>query len=250
MTSSTDRVAIAWVHPDVVSHSWAMSLLKVTMTRSCRLLPMQFSSAGIAYSRNRTITAFLNGDDDWLFWVDTDIGFEHDTIDRLLEVADAERRPVVGGLYFANHQSTPDGTGGFVTVPVPTLYRWAKLPDGRTGFVAWQDYPRDRLVQCDALGSGCVLIHRSVFETMQAKYGPGMWYTNLANPDSDEPFGEDMSFCVRLAEFEIPVFMHTGVKTTHMKTIWLSESHFDALPTHPTVAPNRAQRRAAAKSKE
>lgn len=255
MTTSTDAVAVAWVHPEEVAHSFLQSMLGLQGRLMAsggrgRLLPMAFSSAGIAYSRNRVVARFLEHDDDWLFWVDTDIGFDPDTIERLRDVADPDTRPVVSGLYFANHQFAPDGVGGFQTSLVPTVYRWAQLPSGQTGFVAWHDYPRDRLVQVDAAGSGCVLIHRSVFEKIAAKYGP-MWYTNLANPDSDEPFGEDMSFCVRLAEFGIPMFCHTGVKTTHLKALWASEAHYDAQrsATAPPAQPNREQRRAAAKSK-
>ena len=230
--------------------------------RQGRMLGIAYSSSGgLPESRNSAVRNFLAGSDEWLFWVDTDMGFHPDSIERLLKVADPVERPVVGGLCFTNVQVDTDGMGGYTTFPIPTVYRWAQNPDGTTGFVSWHDYPRDELYRCDATGSAFVLIHRSVFDRMKDKHGEN-WYTPIPNPAGGS-FGEDMSFCVQCAELEIPIFVHTGVKTSHHKPVWLSEQHFDmyrqaaasrgvdsqvasggAKPRHM----NRAERRAAAKA--
>ena len=41
--------------------------------------------------------------------------------------------------------------------------------------------------------------------------------------------GEDLSFCMRANALEIPVHVHTGVKTTHLKHLWLDERIYDRL---------------------
>ena len=228
---SGDTVTVAWVHGQQVAYSWFASMLELQAHlmmggRAGGFIAMRYGSGGIVEARNKVAAQMLGRDADWLFWIDTDMGFTADTIDRLLEVADPVKRPVVGGLCFLSFESSLDGMGGYDTEPVPTVYRWSKQPTGETGFTAWVDYPRDTLIGPDedvtATGSACILIHRSVFERIGEH-----WYTPKFNPDTGQLFGEDLSFCLRLVEHDIPLHIHTGVKTTHLKPIWLSETHFD-----------------------
>ena len=230
MAATPDGVAVAWVHSNEVAYSWASSMLQAQMDllmsgRQVRWLAMKYGSGGIADARNRAAAAFLAGDLPWMVWIDTDMGFEPDGVSRLLEVVDPVERPVVGGLCFASYEARGDDAGGFATFPVPTIYDWAVQPDGTTGFVARASYDRDALVQCHATGSAFVAIHRSVFERIAEKEGPA-WYTPIPNPEGAF-FGEDMSFCIRLVEHQVPLHVHTGIRTTHLKPMWLSEAHYD-----------------------
>lgn len=239
----TDSITVAYVHSTDVSHSWAKSMLRLTEHSIQHgwhggRIASRYGSGGIVQARNGAVDGFLVGDTDWLFWIDTDMGFAPDTVTRLAEHATLDR-PVVGGLCFMNHETGDDGMAGYQTVPVPSVYRWVRQPDGRTGFTPDLDYPRDSLYQCEGTGSACILIHRSVFETIGDR-----WYTPLVNPNTGEPFGEDLSFCLRLAEHDIPLHVHTGVKTTHHKPVWLGEAHFDEWRrADKAVTPNRAERR-------
>jgi hypothetical protein len=69
-----------------------------------------------------------------------------------------------------------------------------------------------------------------VFELIGTKY-PGEWYHRI--PARDGAMGEDLSFCMRAQALDIPIHVHTGVRTTHAKRIWLSEHDFLA----QTIAP-------------
>ena len=232
-------VAIAWVHSTEVSYSFFSSMLAMQShimgqaDKQVRILGLRYGSGGIVDARNTAVEKFLAGSEEWLFWVDTDMGFEPEALDRLLDRADPDERPVVGGLCFSNRETGMDGYGGYTTFPIPTLYRWARTPDGTTGFVSWHEYPRESLVRCDATGSAFVLIHRSVLERIG-----GDWYSLANNPEGGR-FGEDISFCVRLAALEIPLYVDTSVKTTHHKPMWVSEAHFDAACQ---LAPEGSQR--------
>jgi hypothetical protein len=95
------------------------------------------------------------------------------------------------------------------------------LPDGVSGFMPRHDYEPDTLTQCSGTGSACILIHRSVFETL----GPNP-YLPLRNPSTGELLGEDLSFCARAAEHDIPVYVDAAVKTSHLKPIWMAEDQF------------------------
>ncbi|WP_344457432.1 hypothetical protein, partial [Actinocorallia aurantiaca] len=145
--------------------------------------------------------------------------------DRLVASADRIERPVVGALCFAQSELTPDGMGGYVTRPTPTLYQWATDEAGRSGFAPWLDYPREELVRVAATGSAMILIHRSVLSSLLSQDGPN-WYTRMTT-QAGQLLSEDLSFCARLGAFGCPIHVDTGVKTTHLKPVWLSESHYD-----------------------
>lgn len=226
-----DGVCVAWVHSNECAYSWAASMLQmqpslIASGRPARWLAMKYGSGGIADARNRAVASFLKGDMPWMLWVDTDMGFEPDAVDKLLDVCDPIERPVVGALCFSSYEGRPDDAGGFATFPVPTVYDWARQPDGTTGFVARANYERNTVTKCDATGSAFIAVHRSVYERIADHDGGPTWYTPIPNAEGAY-FGEDMSFSIRLVEIEVPLHVHTGVRTTHLKPVWLSEAHYD-----------------------
>lgn len=185
---------------------------------------LKCSTDGIVAGRNSLAKALLESDCEWVFMVDSDMGFDADALDRLMAVAHPSERPIVGGLCFAYKEIGPDGKGGFHCLPVPTIFDWVQHPDGHHRMTSRSHYPVNQLVRCAATGAAFVLIHRSVFAKIADEYGP-VWFDRIRGTDGDV-FGEDISFFVRCGATEIPVHVHTGVRTTHQKTIWLSEDHF------------------------
>jgi hypothetical protein len=180
---------------------------------------------GLVDSRNKLVAAFLEERTaDWLFWVDTDMGFAPDTVDRLFAAADPAERPIVGGLCFTQREESSDGMGGWRCRATPTVFDWTVLDDGQMGFSVRWNYPPDTLTRCGGTGSACVLIHRSVFERIDAEYGT--WYNRVPNPTMGQVLSEDLSLCLRAGALDIPVHVHTGVKTTHQKTLWLAEDDY------------------------
>lgn len=225
----SDAVTVGYVHDVEVAYSWHASMIDLIgydLGHEQRVvrggwIGVRYGTGGIVSARNMVVERFLADDRaDWLFWIDTDMGFAADTVDRLLSYADPDDAPVVGALCFANRETGSDGMGGFRTKAVPTIYYWGEH-DGLRGFQAVASYPDDRLVQCNATGSACVLVHRSAFE----RVGKG-WYDPILNPTTGTPMGEDLSFCARLGAEGIPVFVHTGIRTTHLKPIWLQHEDF------------------------
>ena len=194
-------------------------------------LSQRCGTDGLEGARNSVVREFLKTECEWLFFVDTDMGFQPDTVDKLYDAADPVERPIVGGLCFAMRNDSLDGYGGFTTYPVSTIYDAGRNDNG-FGFVPRRDYQRDALVQCSATGSACILIHRSVFTKIAAKFAPEQWWYDrikLKPGDLDEGAtvcAEDLSFCMRAHEVGCPTFVHTGVKTTHMKPVWLGEDRY------------------------
>lgn len=70
----------------------------------------------------------------------------------------------------------------------------------------WVDkYPKNQLVECDAVGFGAVLIKASVLKGMEKP-----WFMNTA------PTGEDIYFCHKAKKSGYRVFMDTATKLGHL----------------------------------
>lgn len=226
------RVQIAYLHPAHVSHSFHVSMMALVpydATHNQRVIetagPLMIAtgSGDLAWNRNLAVQRFLDETDhEWLWFVDTDMGFKPDTIDMLVDAADPEKRPVVGALCFAYRLTANDGFGGARGAVVPTLFMPATDPEtGIQGFKTRFRFPEETLLQVGATGTGCLLIHRSVLEGMRKEIGDEWFsYTRF---EGGKPISEDLSFMARLLMMGVPVFVHTGVPTTHHKTVWIGE---------------------------
>lgn len=227
---------LAYVCGNEVAYSWHRSMVQLIALDSSlhrRLSPdlsrvhaLRYGTGGLIEARNQAVYDFLTEypDVEWLFWLDTDMGFAPDVIEALIESADPQERPIVGALCFSQQEIESDGMGGRRTQPTPVVYDWITV-DGQSGYAVRWDYPRDTVTQCHATGSACVLIHRSVFERIREKFGP-VWYDRVPNPSTGQLFSEDLSFCVRAGALDIPVFVDTRVKTTHLKQTWVSQDSY------------------------
>lgn len=236
-TTQPAKVAVAYVHGLEVAHSWhqsLMALIAYDVAHNQRVIgggwiATKYGTGGIVQARNDTTRQFTHDmpNVDWLLWVDTDMGFEADSIDRLIKSAHPDTRPIVGGLCFMNREIGVDGVGGYLVEPAPTIFDWY---DNGTqhGFTVRRDYPRDQLIQCAATGSAFLLIHKSVFKKIEAEYGP-TWYSPIYNHTTGTWISEDLSMCTRANALEIPIHIDTSVKTTHLKHLWLDERIYDRL---------------------
>ncbi len=242
-----DAVAIAYLHSNQVAYSWHYSMLQLLLgdleasqrLRRGGILAIRCPSAGLLpNARNRAVAHFLaQGKAAWLWFVDTDMGFPPDTVHRLLEAADPTGRPIIGALCFAQREIGEDSCGGQQTIPTPTIFDWTTDEDGMGAFEIRVAYERDVATRCDGTGAACLLVHRDALERMQSAYGP-TWFDRI--PARDGSVGEDLSFCMRARELDIPVHVHTGVRTTHLKPVWLAEDDYlaaiDAQPIPEPVA--------------
>ena len=228
--SPKSDVLVGYLHPHEVStsfHKSLMALVGYDMAHDRRLngwASIKCASGGIPEGRNQLATALLNSDCEWLFMVDADMGFEPVGLYQLLSLADPVNRPIVGGLCFAQREAFDDGSNGFRCVPRPTIFDWLQHDDGHWRFTGRSHFPVNSLVQCAATGGAFILIHRSVFERIKESEGE-CWFDRVRGTDGSL-IGEDISFFVRCQALDIPLFVHTGIRTTHLKQLWLGESDF------------------------
>ena len=221
------------------SASFGVSFRDVCLTdqvgqkRIIREIRKLTSTGGLVQSRNEIARAFLDDTDgEWLWMVDADMGFAPDALERLVEQADPDDAPVMGGLCFALKR---DGIGEghaqkFKTIP--TVFSYHEFPEvGEVGFKPIMSYPRDTVIQVDGTGAAFLLVHRTALEKVRAKYGP-MWFDPMTHPTGDKGkprvFSEDLSFCIRLAGADVPVHVDTGIRTSHEKGgVFLTQDSYD-----------------------
>lgn len=213
-------VVVTYVHPGWVQHTFMQSLmLAMSHDRSSDgpvivgVMPVRFRPAGIAHVRNQAVAEFLAGDGEWLWFVDTDMGFRPDALHQLLATADRRERPVVGALCYGVVEEEPDDMGGVATRVFPTLHGWA---EEAKVFTEWKGRVPSGVVRVAGTGAACLLLHRSALE----RVGDGGWFDPVVD-GTGHLVGEDLSFCWRLMAAGVPVHVDTGVPTTHQKHVWL-----------------------------
>lgn len=248
-TTGDGMVQIAYLHTAHVSHSWHQSMSRLMMWDALHdgrvigagpPIAVSCGADGLVESRNLATEQWLdNTPHEWLMFVDTDMGFRPDSIDRLVEAADPDDRPVVGGLCFALKNIGADGYGGFRVAPLPTLFMPARDKDGQIGFIGRHTYQPDTLTQVAGTGAAFLLIHRSVAAAIREKFGP-TWWDRVAYRNA-QPVSEDLSFCWRVGAVGKPVFVHTGVRTTHHKQIWVGESDYTMPEAEPEYIKVRSE---------
>jgi hypothetical protein len=207
-------------------------------------------AAGISEGRNELARQFLDHTDgEWLWFIDSDMGFSPDTVDRLIEAADPVARPVVGALCFGLRRLERKEFHAERFGIIPTVYSYVET-DGEVGFLPTADYPRDELVRVAGTGMACALIHRSTLDAVRAKHGDA-WFDPVIHPSglngSRRVFSEDLSFCVRAAGCDVPIHVHTGIRTTHEKGgVFLDEDAYDRQQAFAAVEAERTAAHSAA----
>lgn len=257
MSRAGEKVCIATPHLDTAGWNYVESVIRMAaydkqngnhllhnsgLMNNGAFAPVWGRSMELSHARNTAAAAFLSSDADWLFWIDSDIGFEQDALEKLLSVADPETAPIVGGLCFIEGDYSHDFRGGLRSSLAPTLYDWAWVEPksgmpGAYKMITRHEWPDNQVTRVGATGTGLLLTHRSVYEKIavwlqEQGAPPHIWFERIPGPDG-ERCGEDISFCLRAHQIGVPVLVHTGVTTTHQKTTWYGAPEYKLKPFAP-----------------
>lgn len=166
-------------------------------------------SPNVGRSRNCLTRQFLESDCTDLLFIDSDLIFSAEHIERIMTHEDE----VVGGIYFKKQEGRP----------APCINHCSE-PEIRD----------NGLIQVAYIGTGFLRIRRSVFEKMIDKFGEDIWY-RTDGPEKDRvkehnfwhlgiyqyPNGdrrwlsEDWWFCQRCKDLNIPVWADRRIILSH-----------------------------------
>src|SRR3989304_345912 len=146
-------------------------------------------------ARNNLVESVLGDpdvkDDDFIFWVDSDVLLEPDILPRLLD--SGKDKDIITGIYY---QKAPP-YWPLIMLKLPFEKR-----EGMHQFL--YDYPKGNY-RVDAIGFGCVLVRVSVFKKIEKP-----WF------DWTVESGEDIYFCVQAKKHNIEIWTDTNAVVGHV----------------------------------
>jgi len=186
---------IATMWQDTVYKSFTDDLAKLLLFSQNQIGPLHYVTANVSYhelARKQIVDSFLG---DWVLMLDTDHAFHPDLLTRMLALKEKYQTPVLSAIYQFKHPPHS---------PVATLWR----EDGKLAPLI--DWDRSgEVVDVGAVGAGCLLVDRKVFDEIKRKL-------------KEDPFGirlglsEDYSFCQRCRDLKIPVSLALQIECHHV----------------------------------
>lgn len=182
------------LHVDTTTIAWSFGLRNL-------IVPGQIIGlAGMPYdhARNTACQHCLAGGFDWMFFLDSDVIPPRDTVLRLI----AHNKPIISGMYC--RRSPPHG--------VPVMIRHGQwVTNFRPG----------EIVEVDLVGAGCLLIHRTVLESLPHSRPGKPWFDWRVDLMGIDPEGcalsEDFVFCKNVREkLGIPILVDTSIRCRHV----------------------------------
>lgn len=159
-------------------------------------------------ARNEFASIAIQHGFDRILWIDSDMTFPPDLLERLSKHLD-NGKFMVCGLYFK--RVLPTG---------PVIYcRQERQTDPVLGEhirpVPYTDYPRNQTFEIDACGFGAVMTDVALVRAVWDRYGPPFSpYLNI---------GEDLSFCWRVREMGQRIWCDSSISAGHIGTAIFDE---------------------------
>jgi hypothetical protein len=161
--------------------------------------------------REQAALQLLDSDFTHIVMLDSDQRHPQDIVKRLCSHAarDPEKR-IIGGLYFRRGEPYD-----------PLAWRIG----GEDGLLYSLETWQDELLEVDIIGTGALMIHRSVFEEL-----PRPWffydYSQVLDPQYAWPT-EDISFSLLARQHGIKIYCDTTVDSPHLTTNWITRQTYD-----------------------
>lgn len=163
-----------------------------------------FTQNSLVYDGRETLVQqFLQSDAEALMFIDSDMTFHPVSIEEL----EAHKMPIVSAKAFK--RVPPYQPCFYSTVDVDS--------DGQVYLESPVEYG-EGLLPVKGVGMACCLIRREVFEKIEAPY-----FFPTKN------LGEDLSFCKKVTDAGIPIYVDTRWQFGHLAQVEILEEHFQKI---------------------
>lgn len=163
-------------------------------------------------ARNSLVLKAIDGGFDYICFIDSDMVFGPDLLQRL--EADAEKGyDFVTALNFRRALPTSPVIGKKLT--------WQKNPDGTVTheIEEYEDYPQNQLFEIQACGMAACIIKVEVLERIVNEM-------NCAPFEQLQQIGEDYSCCWRLQQLGVKMYCDSSIKTGHITNYTITEQTY------------------------
>lgn len=170
-------------------------------------------------ARNTLVASAIDGKHDYILWIDSDMVFAPDLLERLLQDAEENNLDYVSALCFKRVMPT-------APVILSDLH-WSQDDKGfiNRGCTVMKDYPKDSLFEVAGTGSAALLVRTSIYTEVVKTFG-------IAPYEPLPAMGEDYSFCWRLKECGIKMWCDSRVKVGHIGKKIYDESVWEEQEKH------------------
>lgn len=203
---------------DMVHVEFMRSLLGMKPVGECRY---SLTASSLVYdARNTLARQAIEEHYDRILWLDSDMDFKPDLLEKLAADLD-EGHKIVSGLYFKRKAPV-----------LPVCYSEVGVFKDDKGnatpaALCYEDYPRDELFQCKGFGFGAVLHDVDILKDVVEQFG--LPFSPLLG------FGEDLSFCMRLSKMGVNLYCDSRIKLGHVGYGTITEDIYLAQKAKPLV---------------
>ena len=192
---------------DQVPAPFCGSLAKLKKVGDC-MLSMQMGSL-IYTSRNALATQAIQIDADYVLWLDSDMVFEPDLLERMAGVLRENNLDILTGLYF---RRVPPYT--------PVLFDTLEIRDDQT--CMWTEFTEipNHLFKVGGCGFGCIFMKTDAFYDVQSKFG------NMFAPFGST--GEDLAFCWRARQCGYEIWCDPTIICGHVGYTISDEKYYES----------------------
>lgn len=222
VSSEVEQIDVGWIDPGYTTghftHSISSSIADMVYF-GCFGNVHRMATSLPALGRNMIVEqGFLPQGADWLWMVDSDMVFDKGHVMKLWHTAQDMGVKIVSGLSFIFKKRSQ---------PVPSYFIKS---DGKF-------YPKDQLQMMnhipeeptivEATGLASSLIHRDVFEAMQApRHEDYRWFDQIPLENNPTLSGEDVQFFIRAKELGFDTVLDPNAETWHVKDVGVGKQDF------------------------
>lgn len=201
------KILIAVPCMDMVSARFAQSLTTLKKIDECIV---SFIIGSLIYdSRNSLAEYAVKMEADYILWLDSDMTFQPDTLERMMKVLDEHQDiDILSGLYFSLPSSSVSSTSNATGV------------NGKLKFENMDDVP-DGLREVAGCGFGGVLMKTDCLFDIAGKEGP-VWFSPMVNA------GEDCAFCMRARKYGYKIYLDPSIEFGHMGYAAVTRGFYEA----------------------
>lgn len=209
MTTTVKKVLISvpnmgWIHKLV-----SFSLLKLQLDRRYNLTIIQPTHVPYENNLHHIINDFMAGDYDFWLNIDADNPPQNNPLDLIMLDKDIMGLPTP--IWHYDTKNKKKGERPFYE----NVYKYVPEKD------AYMEWPiKKGLQNPDAIGTGCFLVARRVFENPEMRKAP---FERKLNLDGTVSKGNDLSFCERAKENGFEIYAHFDYRCSHFCELEIHE---------------------------
>lgn len=188
------KTLIAVPAMDTVPTQFCSSMATLNKVGDCFI---SFNVGSLVYtSRNKLAQTAIEQETDYIFWLDSDMVFNPDILERMMKTMQENNLDFLSGLYFRR-----------VPPYSAVLFDKLDIADGRCEWSNFEEIPTG-LFKAGGVGFGCVLMKTDVAFDVFSKYLD--MFSPLAN------VGEDLSFCWRARQCGYDIWVDPSITLGHV----------------------------------